>query len=72
MGEPIGEERATERARSWLVSNDFPLERRTVVCTPIDKAYQVVFSVPPDTLGGDFTLVIDAISGEIIDKRFER
>jgi len=65
----VTQEEATEIARKWLEDNGYPIERRIVTSS---AEFRVVFSVPPDTLGGDFTLVIDAATGSIVDRQFER
>jgi len=72
LAESVNQDSAIDIARDWLTKNGFDLEGRTARCTKQGDRFVVAFSVPPDTLGGDLTLTLDAATGEIVDKRFER
>ena len=68
----VDEDGAVAVARAYLEENGMDASKRTVSTYRDGDTYTVVFSVPPDTLGGDYTFLIDAGSGEIVDQRFER
>jgi hypothetical protein len=70
-GTMLSEQEAIERAKEWLIETDKPIEGRQVTVS-LKGAYKVVFSPPPGTLGGDFTLTVDAATGEILDIVIER
>jgi hypothetical protein len=70
-GTMLSEQEAIERAREWLIETDKPIEGRQVTVS-LEGVYKVVFSPPPGTLGGDFTLTVDAGTGEILDIVIER
>ena len=67
----LSEQEAIERAKEWLVETNKPIKDRKVTVT-LEGAYKVVYSPPEGTLGGDFTLTIDANTGEILSIVIER
>jgi len=59
-----------ELAKARLDKGKIPFKDRQATVTV--KAYKVVFPPPKDTLGGNFTLTIDAETGEVTDIVIER
>jgi uncharacterized membrane protein YkoI len=68
----ISEDEAIERAKRELTETLTSYEDREVNVSFIQETYVVVFPPPPDTLGGDFTVVVDANTGEVLDVTIER
>jgi hypothetical protein len=70
-GNMISEQEAIERAKEWLIQSKKSIKDRPVTVS-LTGAYKVVFSPPEGTLGGDFTLTVDANTGEILTIVIER
>jgi hypothetical protein len=69
----LTEQEAIEKAKAWLSKNLTSFEGREIKVTrAVSEHYTVVFPTPPDTLGGDFTIVVDASTGEVLDAKIER
>jgi uncharacterized membrane protein YkoI len=68
----ISENEAIERAKRELTETLTSYEGREVNISLLQETYVVVFPPPPDTLGGDFTVVVDANTGEVLDITIER
>ncbi len=66
----ISEQKALEIAKARLDKSKIPYQNRQAIVTT--RTYKVVFPPPPNTLGGNFTLLIDAETGEVIDIVIER
>lgn len=66
----ISEQEAIERAEAWLDEENIPINNRQAAVSV--KVYKVVFPPPKYTLGGDFTLTVDAETGEVIEVVIER
>ena len=69
----ISEQDAIERAVEWVKARNMPYQARGVEAgfkrsfrTGFKGRYEVVFQVPEGTLGGDWTLTVDANSGEVL------
>lgn len=71
-GAVISEDEAIARAKGALTENLTSFEDREVNVSLQQGTYVVVFPPPPDTLGGDFTVVVDAGTGEVIGVTIER
>lgn len=69
----ISEGDAVERAKQWLADSGTAFAGREVIVSLDQRGvYTVVFPPPPDTLGGDFTLRVNAQTGEVLDAVIER
>ncbi len=66
----ISEQEAIERVKAWLDEENIPIKNRQATVSV--KVYKVVFPPPKDTLGGDFTLTVDAETGEVLEVTIER
>jgi hypothetical protein len=69
----ISEQEAIERAVEWVKAKSMPYEGREIEAgftrsfrTGFKGRYEVVFQVPEGTLGGDWTLTLDANTGEVL------
>ena len=67
----ISESEAIKRAEHWLIRSNVSFEGRKIKVSRMD-VYKVVFLLPPGMLGGDFTLFVDPVTGEVIKARLER
>lgn len=67
----ISPEEAAQKAEQWLNQSGKPTDDRQSSAA-LKETYVVTFSPPPDTLGGDFKVVVDAETGEIIGAMFGR
>jgi len=64
---------AVEKAKRWLINHHTSFQGRELKVSLAGKErYTIVFPPPADTLGGDFTVVVDAHSGDILDAKIER
>ncbi len=68
----ISKQEAVERAKEWLTQSGTSFENREVTVSLKGNKYKVVFPPPKDTLGGDFTLTVDANTGEVLEAIIER
>jgi hypothetical protein len=75
----ISEQEAIERAKEWAKEKSMPYEGREIEAgfkrsfrTGFKGRYEVVFKVPADTLGGDWTLTVDANTGEVLHANIAR
>jgi hypothetical protein len=62
----ITEEDAAAKAKEKLKGIKAPIEKRKIVIALDENKYKVVFIPPEGVLGGKYTFVIDAESGEIL------
>ncbi len=67
----ISEKEALERAEAWLTNAKASFKERKATVS-LTKVYLVVFPPPPDTLGGNFTVIVDANTGNVLDAIIER
>ena len=67
----IAEEEAIKNAQAHLDGLDIPYSDREANAS-LSQVYKVVFPVPQETLGGDFIVVIDADTGEVISATIGR
>lgn len=67
----ISQTEAAEKARQWLDETGVAYQNRE---TNIDlcEVYIVVMPPPENTLGGDFTVVVDAKTGKVLGGTLER
>lgn len=68
----ISEQEAIERAKERLAQSNISFKGREVTVSLTGSNYKVVFPPPKLTLGGDFTILVDAKTGEIQDVTIER
>ena len=68
----ISEKEAIKKAEEWLSLNKIDFQGRKMTISIREGIYEVVYHVPEDTLGGDFTLMINSQTGDVIDARIER
>jgi hypothetical protein len=68
----ISEKEAIKKAEEWLSLNRVDFQGRKMTVSLREGTYEVVYYVPEDTLGGDFTLMINSQTGDVIDARIER
>jgi hypothetical protein len=68
----ITEQAAIERARQWVVDGAKASVAGRKAQIKRKEIYIVVFPPPPDTLGGDFTVLVDAETGSVLSGTIER
>jgi uncharacterized membrane protein YkoI len=68
----ISEQEAIERAKERLTELNRSFEGREVKVSRQDTTYKVVFPPPKLTLGGDFTVIVDANTGKVLNVTIER
>ena len=68
----ITEAEAIERAKERLAQMNVALKDRQAVVSLAGEEYKVVFPPPVHTLGGDFTLFVDAQTGVVRRVTIER
>ena len=67
----ISEPEAINASKKQLDKSNIPYDDREIEVS-LQQTYQVVFKLPPDMLGGDFTFLVDTTTGEVISTRIER
>lgn len=67
----ISQSEAVEKAKQWLDETGMSHTNRDVN-TDLREVYVVVMPPPKDTLGGDFTVIVDAATGNVLGVMLER
>ena len=69
----ISESDAIDQAKKWVTKVGASFEgRQVVVSLTGGEVYTIVFPLPANHRGGDFTIRVDAQTGEVLEGVIER